>query len=64
MDNKTYSTDFKCRAISWAAAKCGMSYGEFIMAHENDEIRNTFQKYEKYLESRKRMKEAENKDMT
>lgn len=54
------STEFKFKAIAWAAEKSSMSYGQFVESHNSDEIEKVYRKYEKILKERKNAKSKNN----
>lgn len=53
---KSFSSEFKFKAIAWAAEKNNMSYGQFIESHSSDEIEEVYKKYENILKQRKNVK--------
>ena len=53
----THNTDFKLRAITWAAKKQNMSYGEYVQSHSEIDIENAYHSYELYLNARKAARE-------
>lgn len=58
---KSFSSDFKFKAITWAAARSGMSYGEYVRRHTPDEVYDVYSEYEKYKAKHKK-KENPQKD--
>lgn len=57
---KSFSSDFKFKAIAWAAEKNNMSYGQFVESHNSDEIEEVYRKYENILKERKNAKAKNN----
>ena len=54
------STEYKFKAIAWAAEKNNMSYGQFVESHNSDEIEEVYKKYETILKERKNAKSKNN----